>query len=481
MDKSIGADKVTRAFGKLDLTCPLPLRSFEKYFGIKAREGPEAWKGDYTSVQNLLNHLSRYTKSESSREKYLGSLRRFCLWSRSNPDALVRRPQVNIEALVQNFVDELAKKDSSRTHVNSMIKRLKTFFRVNDYTGNRSLRIATYHVPTRYRKRPEYIPSKDEIHNMADAAGNPRNRALILILWSGGLRVSTLSALNYGDVAKELKKGQPCVMIPVYPEMKLRVSDACKERIPYYTFICTQAVETLKTYLRERQEKYGPVYQDDPLFNSEWSLWQRDVRSKKRLGRRAIGKIVKRAARLAGIPKWMHVTPHCLRKSFESVLRSPTLDGGRLDMATQQFLFGHILPGSQDVYYDKTKTEFHRVEYLKLNFSKSPFSGRWTNAVMAAVKIASTGFGENPEDIIDEYVRVRYGSKTAWKLWPETDQLALIKEALEWRRSRQPRSGSLPLDKIITTKNLERHLNKGWIFVAQLNNQKVVVRRIRQT
>ena len=60
-----------------------------------------------------------------------------------------------------------------------MIKRLRTFFRVNGYEG---LTIATYFVPTRYRKRPEYVPSKDEVHAMADAAGSPRNRAIILAL-----------------------------------------------------------------------------------------------------------------------------------------------------------------------------------------------------------------------------------------------------------------------------------------------------------
>ena len=32
---------------------------------------------------------------------------------------------------------------------------------------------------------------------------------------------------------------------------------------------------------------------------------------------------------------------------------------------------GHILPGTQDVYYDKTKIDFHRKEYAKLDFSRS--------------------------------------------------------------------------------------------------------------
>jgi site-specific recombinase XerD len=169
---------------------------------------------------------------------------------------------------------------------------------------------------------------------MASSSENPRNRALILALWSSGLRVSTLCALNYGDIANDLNEGQTSLLIPVYPEMKTRLADACKGNIPYYTFICREAVEALKTYLRDRSEKYSQLYPENPLFHAEWSLWKRSERSSKRLGRRTVAKILRRAARLAGITQWTCITPHTLRKAFESVLRNPTIDGGRMDKGT---------------------------------------------------------------------------------------------------------------------------------------------------
>jgi len=100
---------------------------------------------------------------------------------------------------------------------------------------------------------------------------------------------------------------------------------------------------------------------------------------------------------------------HTLRKAFESVLRNPTIDGGRMDKGTQEFLFGHILPGSQDAYYDKDKIDFHRNEYEKLSFFDSPIT-----------------------------------------------------------RS---------VDKLIESNELEKHLNEGWAFIAQLDNRQVIVRR----
>lgn len=364
-------------------------------------------KSKYKSVQNLLDHLSRFGRSESSKEVYLNQLRRLCEWLELDPDHLLNMPKQKAEMSVQKFVDQTAGLNRSKAYVNSMIKRFRTFFRVN----GKSPRLHAFSIPPRYRKRPEYIPTIAEVRAMATAAESLRNRALILAAWSSGLRVSTLCALNYNDIADDLSTGHASVLIPVYPEMKCRLPDACKGNIPYYTFICREAVEALRMYLRDRSEKYDALNSECPLFHAEWTLWKRKERSDKRLGRRTVAKIIRRAAKLAGISQWTHITPHTLRKAFESVLRNPTIDGGRMDKGTQEFLFGHILPGSQDAYYDKDKIGFHRTEYEKLNFFDSPI----TQSV----------------------------------------------------------------DKLIGSNELEKHLGEGWIFIAQLDNGQIIVRRTR--
>ena len=320
--------KLRKAFGKFSLNESLPLRKFENLFRIDAREGPRSWVSSYVSVQKLLDHLQRFTKSESSKEVYLNVLRRFCEWSDLNPTRLVHLPKTKVEELIQSHVDELATEDKSKTYINSLIKRLRTFFKLNGYLRNKELIIRTYHVPSRYRKTPEYIPTKQEAHAMADAAGSRRDRAIILTLWSSGLRVSTLCSLNFGDLAEELERGELYILISVFPSMKNRVLDACKGQIPYYTFTCPEAVEALKSYLAERTEKYGAMDLNDPLFHSDWTLWSREERSRRRLGRRGVGLLVKRAAKFAGIQQWNYVTSHCLRKAFESYSGAPQLMAG---------------------------------------------------------------------------------------------------------------------------------------------------------
>ncbi|TET72698.1 hypothetical protein E3J39_01765, partial [Candidatus Bathyarchaeota archaeon] len=207
------------AFGKISLEGPRPLRGFERYFGIEAREGSEAWRSSFASVQRLLDHLSRYSGSEGSRESYLNMLRRFCQITGYDPDGLTQLHKNEVERLIQDYADEKARDQASRAYVNTIIKRLRTFFRVN---GFEDLKLQVYYQPTRYRKRSEYIPTKGEVHAMANAASSTRDRAIIVSLWSCGLRVSTLCSINFGDIAEELESEERYLRVQVYPGMKER-------------------------------------------------------------------------------------------------------------------------------------------------------------------------------------------------------------------------------------------------------------------
>ena len=112
----------------------------------------------------------------------------------------MRRNQ--IERLVQEYADSLL--DVSPRYSNLAIAILRTFFRVNGFKRAKALDLESYHAPPRFRITPEYIPSKSEVFKMA---GSLRNRAIILVLFSTGLRNSTLRALCFQDIKEELRKG----------------------------------------------------------------------------------------------------------------------------------------------------------------------------------------------------------------------------------------------------------------------------------
>ena len=366
----------------------------------------DSWTSEYVSVNLLLKHLFRKSKSEASRKAYLRQIYSFCISIGLTPDELVKLPKNRIEKLVQEHADKYNDAKHSIRYVNSIIHLLKTFFKVNGFKGAKALEIESYYMPSRYRKRPEYIPRKHEIYVMADSACSLRDRAIILTVYSSGLRNSTLRALLYRDVEHELKKSIDNILIPVYPEMKMVDPNACKNNIPYYTFICDEATQALKLYLREREEKYGKIFGYEPLFASDYNQIPREERNSKIMSPRQLQQVVKQAARRAGIPKSRYVNPHCLRKACESVLHSELVDAGRLDPKIQEFFMGHILPGSQDAYFDQTDVEQLRAEYAKLNFGRVVIENKFKTLRMAVAR-AFEGTSIDPDKIIEEYVEMR--------------------------------------------------------------------------
>ena len=364
------------------------------------------WRSEYKSVDLLLRHLSRKCKSEGSRRAYLRRVYLFCLDTGMQPDELVKTPKKVIQNLIQDHVDNFNDGEHSLRYLNTMIGLLKTFFTVNGFKGARVLNLESYHVSTRYRKTPEYIPKKNEVYLMADSACSLKGRAIILTLYSSGLRNSTLRALLVRDIEDELSRNISNLCVPVYPEMKLVDGAACKGNIPYFVFVCDEATEAIRLYFRERKERYGEISGAEPLFISEYNQIERAGRKSKVMSPRQLENIVKMAAQRAGLPKWRYVTPKSLRKSFETILHSELVDGGRLDPKIQEFFMGHILPGSEDAYFDKTDIETLRSEYAKLCFGRVAVSNKF-KILKTAIERAFQGTGIDAEKTIREYVQMQ--------------------------------------------------------------------------
>jgi hypothetical protein len=132
------------------------------------------------------------------------------------------------------------------------------------------------------------------------------------------------------------------------------------------------------------------------------------MRDSKIMSPRQLQKVVKQAAKRARLPQWQFVTPHCLRKAFETVLHSELVDGGRLDPKIQEFFMGHILPGSEDTYFNKMDVEYLRAEYAKLNFGRAVVENKFKILRMAVAR-AFEGTGIDPDKVIEEYIQMRQG------------------------------------------------------------------------
>lgn len=213
------------------------MRAWEPFLKV------EGWGSGFVGVDRALKHYMGETRSEHTRQNFCDALMRFLRFAGLDPDEAVGLGRDEASELVQGYVDHLAGRGLSIRGVNTALAFLTVFFRVNGFAGEKELEVERHKQPTRYRKRLDYIPTPEEIYKMAFSSGSKRNRAIVLALYTSGLRNSTLRAVRIGDVLDELEQGLDAVRLPVYPEMKALVADACKGRISYYSFISHEAVD----------------------------------------------------------------------------------------------------------------------------------------------------------------------------------------------------------------------------------------------
>ena len=420
-----------------------------------------SWESNFQSVNNLLRHYQRKTRSEHTRANVCQTVKALSEFADKGPDDLVTSSPSEASSLVQDFVDSLANKGCSIRYVNVSLAYLKTFFKVNGFKGSKALDVDRHYQPSRYRKREEYIPTSDEIYKMAYASGSTRNKALVLAIYTSGLRNSTLRAILYQDVKDDFENRLDILNVPVYAEMKRVVEGACKGNIPYYTFFSRETVEAIRQYLEKRKFSFGDIGANEPLFASSSRNLVPELRRKTPVMKKTLEHLVKRAARDAGVQKWKFVTPHCLRKAFESALRN-----SGMDTKDQEFLMGHILPGSQDTYYDKTKIEDLRRKYAQVEFFPQK---NYSSEEMRKKQVLDTarlfGYDEDKIKRVEEAL-AKYASVD--DAIEEIRRLSLEGYHLRENPKKEPK-------KIINENDLENYLAKGWDVQTVLSSGKILL------
>lgn len=176
----------------------------------------------------------------------------------------------------------------------------------------------------------EQIKRLLEAPNLASKAGL-RDRAILESLFSTGLRVSELVALNRDQFKiKETTKDL---------ELSI-VGKGGKVRTVYFS---ERALYWLKKYLETRQDK------EKALF-----INYRSKTGEKRLSTRAVENIVKKYALLSGLPA--NTTPHVLRHSFATDLLTKGVD-----LRTVQEFLGHRNIATTQIYTHVTNARLRDI------------------------------------------------------------------------------------------------------------------------
>ena len=273
------------------------------------------------TAENYYLYLSRFIEfTEDIKVEKITSeiIRRYRLWlnryENINGDKLTTITQSYHLIALRGFLQYLAKRDIE------------------------SLMPSKIELPKVNKKQVTFL-HYDEVERLIGAISTNneaglRDRAIIELLFSSGLRVSELVGLNRDHVNAARR------------EFTVR-GKGQKDRP---VFISETAADHLKNYLDERQDLLSPLFisysnkQKAPDTSGDY----------RRLTARSIQRLVSTYAKLAGITK--HVSPHTMRHSFATDL---LMNGA--DIRSVQSMLGHSDISTTQIYMHVTDEHLREV------------------------------------------------------------------------------------------------------------------------
>jgi integrase/recombinase XerC len=255
---------------------------------------------------------SRHTVSNYRRD--LMSLRAFLIERGSLVEA---NGEVTVEAItadhVRQYLAELMRKSAARATVQRRLAAIKAFFRYRELNLGASSPVRALRSPKSQRHLPSLLQENEAkrlIEQAPVAAGTPataRDRAILEVLYSSGLRVSELVGLDWRDIDDELGM------------LTVRAGKGAKDRVVPVGEPALDALKTWRAVMPIPADPTAPV-----ITNLRGS----------RLTTRSVEKIVARRIQDSGLSA--SVTPHGLRHSFATHM----LNAGA-DLRSIQEMLGH--------------------------------------------------------------------------------------------------------------------------------------------
>ena len=202
----------------------------------------------------------------------------------------------------------------------------------------KSLDPSLIELPHVVRKQVTFLHF-DEVEDMLEeidlsTESGLRDRAIIELLYSGGLRVSELVGLNRDSI--NLEKREFVVRGKGSKDRPIFISETCADRV--------------RDYLDARTDSLPALF-----LNNSKNLQAVDTSGNyRRITPRSVERIVEKYARLAGITK--HVSPHTLRHSFATDL---LMNGA--DIRAVQSMLGHADISTTQIYTHVTDAHLKEI------------------------------------------------------------------------------------------------------------------------
>lgn len=290
------------------------------------------------SITDFLEHLEiEQNRSQKTISNYHHYLMRLVEFTKDCDIGQIDNEVVRKWRLMLNRLEDSDGKPLSKTTQNYHLIALRSFLR---YLAKRDIKsLASDKIELAKVTRPEVnFLSTEELERIlatpdTSKPSGVRDRAILELLFSSGLRVSELVGLNREHI--NLKTREFTVRGKGQKDRPIFISEA--------------AAHWLDNYIKQRHDNYRPLF-----IHYSGSKSELDEGNYTRLTARSVQRLVAKTARLAGITK--KVTPHTLRHSFATDL----LRNGA-DLRSVQSLLGHSNISTTQIYTHITDPQLKRV------------------------------------------------------------------------------------------------------------------------
>ena len=247
---------------------------------------------------------------------------------------LLRKYRLSLNRYMNNVRNEGLKTITQAYHLIALRGFLKYLAR----RKIKSLDPSLVDLPRATKKQVTFLHF-DEIEELLNAIPDDtesglRDRAIVELLFSGGLRVSELINLNRDSINLDRR------------EFLVRGKGQKDRPI----FVSESAADHVRNYLAVRKDSLPALF-----LNNSRNLNSADTSGNyRRLTPRSVQRIIEKYARAAGITK--HVTPHTLRHSFATDL---LMNGA--DLRSVQAMLGHANISTTQIYTHITDPHLREV------------------------------------------------------------------------------------------------------------------------
>ncbi len=390
---------------------------------------------------------------------YLRRLGGFCADHGMTPKELAAMGQRELEDLLLDSVGELEGRGKAGSYIKSIVKAVKSWLSYSRRELKVKIKIrGADDTPT---LRDERIPAKNELLRVL-LSGDRKARAAAALVAFAGLRLETLGDYGGTDGLRardlpEMRLAGRKVEFDRVPALVVVREELSKARHRYFTFLCEEGCGYVREYLVDRIGKGEKLTPDSPVITPK-------LRMKPFVRTINVGDAIRKAVRKAGFG-WR---PYVLRSYFDTQLMLAESKGLVL-RDYRQFWMGHKgdiearyttnkhrLPG--EVVEDMRAAYQRSQEYLQTAAPETP-SGEKIREEFKKQLLLVAGF--NPEEV---------EKMDVLGMGDDEFQAAIRQKLLSMMENNGARQ------KIVPVEEIEKHIAKGWEFVAALPNGKAVIK-----